>query len=323
VGQKLCTSTNFDKNCLRMFESYPDHNYDPVWIQSTPGRNYSHSVCVCDAVGRVIQTLPERELVFGVTSLDNRLYVLRGIKTSEQVEVYDIDSSQLLHCLSVPGLRGALDIIACAYNRCAYISDWLQQSVHRVALPGPDAAVTQWPVGDHHASLSISVRHDVLVSCDKVRKIKEFSTDGQLLQTVDLSQDVLSPVHAVQLCSVEYIVSHGNVDDPLHRVCLIGSDGQVVRSYGGLKGSGSQQMCGPAHLAVDRNGFVFIVDLNNRRVLLLSPALTYILEVVTREQLKWHPLRLHLDVDRQRLYVADNEYKDGKWRVGRVVVVSV
>jgi len=274
----------------------------------------------------VIQTLPEREPVCGVTSLDNRLYVLRGIKASEQVEVYDIDSSQLLHCLTVPGLRGPRDITACAYNRCAYISDWSQQSVHRVALPGPDDAVTQWPVGDDPARLSISVRHGVLVSCCRVRKIKEFSTDGELLQTVDLSQDVLSPKHAIQLCSGEYIVCHGEVVDPVHRVCLIGSDGQVVKSYGGVKGSGSQQMHVPAQLAVDRNGFVFVVDLNNRRVLLLSPALTYICEVVTRRQLKWTPFRVHLDVDTQRLYVADNEVGDGgigRSTAGRVVVVSV
>jgi len=280
-------------------------------------------VCVCDAVGRVIQTLPVREPVWGVTSLDNDLYVLRGNKTSEQVEVYDIDSSQLLHCLTVPGLRGTDDIIACAYNRCAYISDWPQQSVHRVALPGPDAAVMQWPVHDEPARLSISVRHGVLVSCQTVRKIKEFNTDGELLQTVDLSQDVVSPWRAVQLCSGEYIVCHGKPGDRLHRVCLIGSDGQVVKSYGGLKGSGSQQMNGPVHLAVDRNGFVFVVDVKNRRVLLLSPALTYIREVVTSEQLKWMPISVYLDVDTQRLYVADNEFTDGKWRVGQVIVVSV
>jgi len=201
-------------------------------------------------------------------------------------------------------------------------SDSLQQSVHRVALPGPDAAVTQWPVGDTPARLSISIRHGVLVSCRTVCKIKEFNTGGELLQTVDLSQDVLSPKHAIQLCSGEYIVCHGEYGDRLHRVCLIGSDGQVVKSYGGLKGSGSQQMCVPLHLAVDRNGFVFVVDVYNGRVLLLSPALTYIREVVTREQLKWMPFRVHIDVDSQRLYVADNEYKD-EYRAGRVVVYSV
>ena len=285
-------------------------------------------VCVCDAVGRVIETLPEREPVRGVTSLDDRLYVLRDDRVtrpreSQQVEVYDIESSQLLHCLTVPELGSADDIIACAYNRCAYICDWYLQSVHRVALPGPDAAVTQWPVGDTPARLSISVTHGVLVTCRKVRKIKEFSTDGELLQTVDLSQDVLSAWHAVQLCSGEFIVCHGHRDDRLHRVCLLGANGQVVKSYSGLKGSGSQRMNAPVHLAVDRNGFVYVVDLNNRRVLMLSPALIYIREVVTGEHLKWMPVRVHLDVDRHRLYVADNEHKDSRSRVGRVVVVSV
>ena len=274
-------------------------------------------------MGRVIQTLPEGEPVFGVTSLENHLYVLRGEKLLVQVEVYDVDSSGLLHCLTVPGLMYGREIIACEYNRCAYISDPSLKSIHRVELPGPEAVVTRWPVHDLPSNLSISVRHGVLVACPEVRKIKEFSTDGQLLQTVDLSQDVVTPWHTIQLCSGEYIVCHGAPADRLHRVCLIGSDGQVVKSYGGLKGSGSQRMNTPVRLAVDRNGFVFVVDMNNRRVLLLSPALTYIREVVTREQLNWDPLRVHLDVDTQRLYVADNEYKRGDWRVGRVIVVSV
>ena len=87
-------------------------------------------------------------------------------------------------------------------------------------------------------------------------------------------------------------------------MCLIGSDGHVVKSYGGPKGSGSQQMNVPTHLAVDRNGFVFVVDLNNQRVLLQSPALTYVREVVSREQLKRKPRRLFLDDGRRRLYVT-------------------
>jgi len=35
------------------------------------------------------------------------------------------------------------------------------------------------------------------------------------------------------------------------------------------------------------------------------------------------PVRLWLDSDRRRLYVAVNEVKDGKCTAGRVVVVSV
>jgi len=238
-------------------------------------------LCVCDAVGRVIQTLPEGEPVYGVTSLDNRLYLLRD-KSSEQIEVYDIDSYRLLHCLTVSGLGHTGDIVACRHNRCAYISDISHSSIHRLALS--NAALTQWPMNDMPARLTVTNTHGVLVTCPAVRKIKEFSTDGQLLHVLTLPQDVVSPWHAIQLSSGQFIVCHGRTVDPLHRVCLIGSDGSVVKSFGGPKGSGSQQMSVPAHMAVDRNEFVFVVDWNNGRVLLMSPLLAFVRDVVSREQ---------------------------------------
>jgi len=82
-------------------------------------------------------------------------------------------------------------------------------------------------------------------------------------------------------------------------------------------------MNAPLHFAVDRNGFVFVADLNNRRVLLLSPALTFVREVLSREQLEWEPLRMWLDSDIRRLYVAVAKRESGEYTAGRVVVVSV
>ena len=137
-----------------------------------------------------------------------------------------------------------------------------------------------------------------------------------------LPEDVCSPIQTVQLSNGELIVSHGIAGDPLHRVCLVGSDGQVVRSYGGPPGAGCQQVKTPVHMAVDGNDFIFVAD-RNRRVLLLSPTLTYVREVVSCEQLKCTPLRMSLDVQRRRLYVADDEWKDGKYTSGRVTVVNV
>ena len=274
-------------------------------------------------MGRVIQTLPDGEPVKGVTSLDNRLYVLRGNKSSEQIEVYDIDSYRSVRSLTVPGLGNGSDIVACRHNRCAYISDWSHNSVQRVALS--DATVTHWSVGlnDKPAHLSLTYRHGVLVSCWQVCKIKEFTTDGQLLHVLTLPQDVVSPFHAIQLSSGQFVVCHGERSALLHRVCLIGSDGIVAKSFGGQEGSGSQHMNVPCHMAVDRNESVFVVDLNNCRVLLLSSQLTYVRDVVSREQCKNQPLSVHLDYDRGRLYVADSEYKEGKWIAGRVIVVSM
>jgi len=58
-------------------------------------------------------------------------------------------------------------------------------------------------------------------------------------------------------------------------------------------------------------------------VLLLSPLLSFVREVVSRTQLKWRPLRLWLDTDRRKLYVAVNKLEYDQYTAGRVVVVSV
>jgi len=272
-------------------------------------------------VGREIQRLPQAETVSGVTSLDNHLYMLRGSKTSKQVEVYDIDSYRLQRYLTVPRLGTAYDIVACAHNRCAYISDASHKSIHKIALSGD--TITHWPVNDTPNGLSVSLTHGVLVTCRWARKIKELSTDGQLIREVVLPGDVVSLWHSVQLSSGEFIVCHGNVCDPVHRVCLVSSDGHVVKSFGGPQGSSSHEMNTPIRLAVDENEFVFVADLNNRRVLLLSPSLTFVRQGVSREQLTGWPVAVHLDVNRQRLYVGDGENEDDKWIAGQVVLFSL
>jgi len=213
------------------------------------------------AVGRVLHALPEGEDVFGVTSLDNLIYVLH-CKSSQQISVYDVDSYRLQRRINVPRLEAMCDLAACSYYHCLYISGLTDKCVHRIALPNDD--VTSWPVNDEPDQLSVTDTHSVLVTCHQVRLIKEFNTDGKLLREIQLSRDIASPWHTVQLSNRQLVVCDGD------RVCLIGSDGHVVKSYGGPKGSGSQQTNMPCHLAVDENGFVFVVDLNNARVLLLT-----------------------------------------------------
>ena len=102
----------------------------------------------------------------------------------------------------------------------------------------------------------------------------------------------------------------------------------IIHTHGREYGSDTglylfAQSEGPVHLAVDDNEFVFVANLYKQRVTLLSPTLNYIRQVVSRDKLKWRLDRLHLDVQRRRLYVADNEWKDGEDTAGCVVVFSV
>ena len=168
-----------------------------------------------DAVGSVVHTLPEGKTVWALTLLDNLLYVLRS-KSSKQIKVYDTHSYRLQRRLTVQGLDAKSDMTACAHNVCLYISGGYDKCIHRVALSGVN--VTKWPVNDVAISLSVTDTHFVLVTCPVAQKIKEFTIHGQLLREIDLPQDVVSPFHAIQLPSGEFVVCHGGYTDPAHRV---------------------------------------------------------------------------------------------------------
>jgi len=266
--------------------------------------------------------MSDGEPVWGVTSLGEELYLLRA-KDRDAVEVYDVISYRLLRCLTVPNARAFNDMTSCANLLCLYIGDPFVKCIHRLDLHGN---AERWPVSDKPTSLSVNANHNLIVTCREVGKIKEFNPRGELMRDVILPDDVTNPQHAIQLTSGQFIVCHGDLDDRVHRVCKISSDGRhVVQSHGGHWSSDTGQYDGPAHLAVDDNEFVFVVDCGNCRVTLLSPTLKYVRQVVSRDQLKWEPSRQCLDVQRRRLYVVDNKRDDDKntYTAGRVVVFSV
>jgi len=267
-------------------------------------------------VGQLVHTLFEGKPVCGVTSLAGEIYLLRA-KGRDEVEVYDVISYRLQRCLTVPNIRSCTDMTSCEHCRCVYISDYGGECVHRLDVQG---AFTRWTVNDKPFGLSVNTSHNVIVTCRRVHKIKEFSSRGVSVREIALPDDVISPWHTMETRSGQFIVCHGGPDDPVHRVCMMSADGRhIVHSHGGQPGSDTGQYNWPAHLAVDDNEFVFVVDPNNRRVTLLSPTLEYVRQVVSRDQLKCLPCRLYLHQQQRLLYVADNEGEG----IGRVVVFSV
>jgi len=237
--------------------------------------------------------------------------------------VYGVISYRLLRCLTVPNARSFSDMTSCKHSLCLYIADYIVQCIHRLDLHGNS---TQWPVNDEPDGLSVNACHSLIVTCSIVHKIKEFSARGDLLRDVTLPDDVINLWHSIQLTNGQFIVCHGDDDDPIHRVCKVSEDGGhiIINSHGGRPGSNTGQY---SHLAVDDNEFVFVADINNRRVTLLSPTLDYKRQVVSCDQFKWKPYTLCLDVQQRRLYVGESEYKLGELTRGhirgRVVVFSV
>ena len=274
---------------------------------------------MCTA-GQLVHTLPEGEPVGGVTLLAGEIYLLRR-KERDQVEVYDVITYRLHRRLTVLNCREFTDMTSCEHNLCVYIGDPFVECVHRLDVHG---AVTRWTVNDIPFGLSVNAAHNVIVTCHTVRRIKEFNTHGDLLREFMVPSDDINPWHAIQSRSGQLVVCHGGLDDLVHRVCMMSDDCRhIVHSHGGQPGSDTGRYDVPSHLAVDDNECLFVADVNNRRVTLLTSTLEYVRQVVSCNQLKWLPCRMCLDTEQRLLFVAENGCEDGEWAIGGVSVFSV
>jgi len=226
------------------------------------------------------------------------------------IEVYDANTFTLQRHIAVPELGyNTQTLAACPYNNCLYASDWNNDSLHRVDLSG-SSAVMKWSVARRPIGLSVNSERNLLVMSNGEPKLQIFTTHGTLLQNIQLQADIERPWHAVQLSTGQFLVSHYG---SLHRVCLVGVDGAVVRSYGGQKGSLLTQMNAPQGLAVDREGRVLVADEDNTRLLVIDQSLSSAHEISVRG-LK-NPCSLWYDQSRRRLYI-------GEWLGGRVIVID-
>jgi len=261
----------------------------------------------------VIHVIPQGGDVTGVTSLGDDVFVVRD-PSQEKIEVYDAKTFTLQRHITVPELgRYSYGLAACPHNNCLYASDWDNHSVHRVELSGSNA-VMKWSVGRYPVGLSVNSEHNLLVVSQGEMKLQIFTTHGTLLQNIQLQADIECPLHVVQLPNGQFLVSHTG---SLHRVCLVGVDGAVVRSYGGQPGSQLTQMNGPRGLAVDREGRILVADQGNNRLLVIDQSLSsaHEMSVCVDGGLKG-PWSLCYDQSRRRLYIG--ERAGG----GRVIVID-
>ena len=96
-----------------------------------------------------------RRDVVGVTSVDNRLFVLRS-PSQQSIEVYDLKTFTLQQqTLKVNGLSDNVfnGLTACVVNKCLYVSDCWNATVYKVQLT-VDNKISKWSVGGGPVGLS-------------------------------------------------------------------------------------------------------------------------------------------------------------------------
>jgi len=184
------------------------------------------------------------------------------------------------------------------------MSDVGSSCIHRYELAS--SATSQWPVPGKPCGLSVTPSGNLLVTCREPNKLVELSADrGHYVREIALQSDIVGPQHSVQLTTGQYVVCHGHRYSAVHRVCVVGDDGKVTRSYGGQRGSDVGQLDNPRHLAVDKDESIFVADIGNDRVVLLSPTLEFVRYVIDEQLSK--PRRLHFHQETRRLFVGQDE----------------
>jgi len=275
--------------------------------------NASNPTPTSSSSATVIRVISKGRGVGGVASLGDDVFVVR-YKSQQKIEVYDTKTFTLPRHITVPGLGDyCYGLVACPHNNCVYASDFVNDNVHRVDLSGSNT-VMKWSVASRPLGLSVNSEHNLLVVSQDERKLQIFTSRGTLLQNIQLQADIERPYHAVQLPTGQFLVSHFG---PLHRVCLVGGDGAVVRSYGGQEGSKLTQMNDPRGLAVDGEGRVLVADVKNNRLLVIdadaSLSSAHELFVCVDKGLKG-PCSLWYDQSRGCLYIGEGS--------GRLIVVD-
>jgi len=164
----------------------------------------------------VTHVIPKGNMVGGVTSLGNDVFVMRY--KSQQIEVYDAATFVLQRCLAVPQLGSrSFGLAVCPSNKCLYASDWDNSSVHRVELSGSNA-VMKWSVARSPVGLTVNRAQNLLVVSADECKLQEFTTRGTLLQNIQLKLDTGELRHAIDLASGQFVVSCPGTSDAVHLV---------------------------------------------------------------------------------------------------------
>ena len=245
------------------------------------------------AAGRAIKKNSLSWFTVGVTHVDDKTYVL-VLHDTNQVQVFDNYFENYLGSINVPGYKPDYrgDMTSCVGQKCLYMSDVNNKCIVRYELASK--ATSKWSVPAIPYGLSGTPSGNLLVTCRVPNKLVELSADsGQLVRQITPQADIEDIFHSVQLTTDQYLVCHGaGTSGSLNRVCEIGVDGKITRSYGGKCGPGDRQLNTPCYLGVaEARGsypeYIIVADRENARLVWLSPKL----ELVQFLDISWTHVR--------------------------------
>lgn len=269
----------------------------------------------------------------GITVLGTDLFVVT--KRSQEIEVYDSKTFQHQRNIKVTKMTDPMDIAASKDANCLYIVGRFSEETEKskvVRLDLEGNVLNQWSTDGKKGRLSTYGSNAILCLLDK-QLIIEYSPDGASIITVRLSPaaNLKNPLHAIKVTGECFVVSHGDINDKLHRVCVVDLGGNVMKECKKWEKSifapnACTTMEVPICLLEDKERSIIVADRDNGRILLLSSMLKYKRKLVEGQQmLKGSPVRLCFDDAQSKLFVAVNEWSSSKkeWKDGQILIFNI
>jgi hypothetical protein len=252
--------------------------------------------------------------IWGLTIYQNKLFLGRSYE--KELEIYDTTTFNLERRLPMPELHCINDLTTCPECDVVYVVDMCNRSIHVIDMNGTRF---HWSVTDSPHGISVNSQLNVIVTFHETSKLREFTSSGQLVREINLQSDIKYPHHAVQLDDDRYAVVHGHYEDAgLHRVCIVNRNGQIIRCYGGRRGSGDGRLHTPTRIVTFGRSLI-VSDMNNDRLLVFSSTSLTLLNTVN----SIGAVRMSLSEDGSRLYWAQNTWNNGSCISGEIKVTDM
>ena len=251
-------------------------------------------------VAKLLTAIQAPDAVYGMAVRDKKLYVLRRTQ-AEQICVYDTKDYKLQNTITVAGLapNSYNDLTECKAKKCLFISDYGAKCICKIDAKGEVSKFTDVPY--EPKGLSITPEGNLLVTCNPNKLVEINANTGEKVCEVELKLEINWPKHAVKRKDGQYVVCHAEKNG-LSRVCRVAADGYYRHCFGGMEGSGQDQLNCPCHVALREDNFVIVADNDNNRLVLLDPALEYVDTLVEKFA---EPHRVWFDTESRRLYVGE------------------
>ena len=162
--------------------------------------------------------------------------------------------------IAISSTTGHIYIVDCSNHRIQVLNPDLTFS-HKCGIKGSAEGQVNRPRG-----VAIDQHGLVYVTDTDNDRIQKFTPEGQFLSQFGIKgsgpEYLKHPSGIVTDDNLMYITDWGN-----HRISIFTTDGQFVRSFGEI-GSNDDQFCNPHGITIDSEGYLYVCDYSNKRLLI-------------------------------------------------------